>query len=165
MSYVNYQPLDNNLLSTNNFKLVFDEFPKMEYFVQRFTFPRVNVEPSSHPSPFKSIPTPGNQISYESITFTFTISEDLSNYLEIYRWMIKTGTPNSHKEYQNVKDIKDCNLIITSNNKNPILTVKFKDVFPIALSGFELDVTNTEFTPVSATAEFVFNTLSFDTNF
>lgn len=162
MSYVDYQPLDNNLLSTNNFKLVFSDFPKMEYFVQEFTFPSTTITTLEQPTPFKSVPVPGNQITYDTLTFTFSVSEDLSNYIEVYNWMIKSGTPNNYKQYENAKDIRNCTLMITSNNKNPILNIVFEGAFPINLSGFSMSVTNTEYTSVTATAEFAFNTVSFD---
>ena len=162
MSYVDYQPLDNNLLSTNNFKLVFSDFPKMEYFVQEFSFPNTSLSDLSQPSPYKGIPIAGNQINYGNVEFTFTVSEDLKNYIEVYNWLVKSGTPKTGNEYQDVKDLKDCTLFITSNNKNPILKINFSGIFPISLSGFSLNVTNAEFTPVTASAEFTFNTLSFD---
>lgn len=164
MSYKNYQPTDNNILSTNNFKLVFSDFPNMEYFVQEFTFPSTTLNILEQPTPFKGIPTPGNQLTYDSLSFTFSVSEDLTNYLEVYDWIIKSGTPSDYREYQDAKDLRDCTLTITSNNKNPILNIKFEGVFPTFLSGFQLSVTNTDQLPVTATANFSFNTVSFDTN-
>ena len=162
MSYADYQPLDNNTLSTNNFKLVFSDFPKMEYFVQEFTFPSTSLTTLEQPTPFKNIPTPGNQLNYDTLSFTFSVSEDLLNYIEVYNWMVKSGTPNNYKQYENAKDIRNCTLMITSNNKNPILNIVFEGAFPVNLSGFNMSVTNTEHTPVTATAEFAFNTVSFD---
>ena len=37
MSYKDYQPADNNILSTNNFKVVFS-ISLNEHFIQEFTF-------------------------------------------------------------------------------------------------------------------------------
>lgn len=162
MSYKDYQPTDNNILSTNNFKLVFSDFPNMEYFVQEFTFPSTTLQILEQPSRYKSIPVPGNQLTYEQLSFTFSVSEDLSNYLEVYDWLVKSGTPSTGKEYQDAKDLRDCSLLITSNNKNPILVVKFTGAFPTYLSGFQMSTTNTEYVPVTATANFSFNTVSFD---
>lgn len=162
MSYIDLQPKDNNILSSDNFHLVFSDFPKMEYFVQSFSFPSISIQLLEQPSPFKNIPVPGNQVTYETMTMTFSVSEDLSNYLEVYDWIIKSGTPVSGEQYQNVKDLRDCTLMITTNNKNPILKINFTGVFPTNLSGFDLSVTNTEQLPVTATATFTFNTISFD---
>lgn len=164
MSYKDYQPADNNILSTNNFKVVFSDFPNMEYFVQEFSFPSTSLGILEQPTPFKGIPTPGNQLTYGTLSFTFSVSEDLTNYLEVYNWIIKSGTPSKYEEYQDAKDLRDCTLTITSNNKNPILNIKFEGVFPTELSGFDMSVTNTEYTPVTARAEFNFNTISFDTD-
>lgn len=164
MSYKDYQPADNNILSTNNFKLVFSDFPKMEYFIQEFTFPSTTLQTLEQPSRYKSIPIPGNQLTYDALSFTFSVSEDMSNYLEVYDWLVKSGTPNTGKEYQDAKDLRDCTLMVTTNNKNPILNIKFHGAFPTFLSGFQMNTTNTEYVPVTATATFAFASISFDTD-
>ena len=53
MSYIDRQPVDRNFLSKDNFTAVFSNFPNMEYFIQSFEFPGVNVPSVDQPSYLK----------------------------------------------------------------------------------------------------------------
>ena len=50
MSYIDRQPVDRNFLSKDNFTAIFSNFPHMEYFIQSFEFPGVNVPALKQPS-------------------------------------------------------------------------------------------------------------------
>lgn len=163
MSYIDRQPIDRNFLSKDNFRAIFSNFPKMEYFIQSFEFPGVNVPPLKQPSYLKGIDVHGSLIEYDDLSITFAINEDFSNYREIYNWLSKTGTPQKLEEFESPDALDHCTLMITSNNKNTILKVRFDKIFPIALSSFTLDTTS-EHNIVTATATFKFNTLTFDQN-
>ncbi len=163
MSYIYSQPIDRNFLSKDNFRAVFSNFPKMEYFIQSFEFPGVNVAPLKQPSYLKGIDIHGSLIEYDDLSITFAINEDFSNYREIYNWLVKTGTPQKLEEYQSPDDLDHCTLMVTSNNKNTILKVRFDKLFPTALSSFTFDTTS-EHSIISATATFKFNTMTFDQN-
>lgn len=163
MSYIDRQPIDRNFLSKDNFRAVFSNFPKMEYFIQSFEFPGVNVAPLKQPSYLKGIDVHGSLIEYDDLSITFAINEDFSNYREIYSWLVKTGTPKKLEDFQSPDDLDHCTLMITSNNKNTILKVRFDKIFPTALSSFTFDTTS-EHNIISATATFKFNTMTFDQN-
>ena len=67
------------------------------------------------------------------------------------------------KNLETTDNLDHCTLMITSNNKNTILKVRFDKIFPIALSSFTLDTTS-EHNIVTATATFKFNSMTFDAN-
>ena len=163
MSYIDRQPVDRNFLSKDNFTAVFSNFPNMEYFIQSFEFPGVSVPSLNQPSYLKGVDIHGTQIEYDDLSVTFAINEDFSNYREIYNWLVKTGTPQKLEEHQSPDDLDHCTLMITSNNKNTILKVRFDKIFPTGLSSFTFDTT-TDHDIVIATATFKFNSMTFDAN-
>ena len=161
MSYTDRQPTDRNLLAKDNFRAVFSNFPKMEYFIQSFEFPGVNVPPLKQPSYLKGVDVHGSLIEYDDLSVTFAINENFSNYREIYDWLVKTGTPQNLKQFEKPDKLENCTLMITSNNKNTTLKVRFDKIFPIALSSVTFD-TISEHEIISATATFKFNSMTFD---
>ena len=50
----------------------------------------------------------------------------------------------------------DASMLILSNKNNPILEIKYTNVFPTALSGLDYDVQQTTINELSATATFKF---------
>ena len=131
--------------------------------IQSFEFPGVTVPAVEQPSYLKKIDVHGSLIEYDDLSITFAINETLSNYREIYNWLIKTGTPQKLEEFQTPDDLNYCTLMLTSNNKNTIIKVRFDKIFPTALSSFTMDTTS-EHNIVTATATFKFNTMTFDEN-
>ena len=111
----------------------------------------------------KGVDVHGTQIEYDDLSISFAINEDFSNDREIYSWLTKTGTPQKLEEYQSPDELDYCTLMITSNNKNTILKVRFDKICPTALSSFTCDTTS-EHDIVIATATFKFNSMTFDAN-
>jgi hypothetical protein len=95
MSALETQPTNLNFLGQNGFKLAIKKLPGVNYFCQGATIPAVSMNAVQSPTPFASVPRPGDRITYEPLTIIFKVDEDLKNYFEIQKWLEGLGHPDS----------------------------------------------------------------------
>ena len=159
-------PDEINQLNVVSFTTNFSILPNVDFFCQRVNIPAVNLGVYRQPTPLSDAPTEGDKIDFEQFAMNFIVNEDLSNYLEIYNWLIAMGFPDDHNQFNLAKNLNqtgtktirsDMNIIINTNKSNPNYSVTFKDAFPISLGSIELDASATSLEPiiVDATFEFV----------
>lgn len=151
--------IDRNNLSPLGFQFKVAEAPNTEYQIQGCQFPGMNLGVASVGTGFVRIPTPGN-LSYDSFSITFKVSESLKSYTEIFNWMVTLGHPDDLNQYRDRKS--DCSLLILNSSKRPQVRVKFTDCFPVSLSPIDFDTTLEDVQFVTATASFAFLRMYFE---
>ena len=117
----------------------------------------------------KDIPLPGNKLTYEPLQMRFIVDENLENFQEIHGWMVGLGFPRSHTEFQNLisagsdrfpisssnvstepgkvkfgtadqgPTFSDATLTVLSSKNNPQVEIRFRDLFPVSLTGLQYD--------------------------
>jgi hypothetical protein len=158
-------PTNYNFLSPLGYKFILSRAPNVEYFVQEVTLPGLNLGIAVQPSPFITIPQPGDRLEYEQMQVTFRVNEDLDNYLEIFNWMVALGAPENFQQYtlksplestNQQKDTitSDITLSILSSAMNGNIEFKMKDCFPVSLSNITMSSTVSDVDYVVATATF-----------
>lgn len=152
MSIVN-QPDNLNFLSPNGFRFTISKIPNVSYFVQSVTLPDVGLNPLEFANPFTRVQVAGAKLYYSPLELRFTVDEDMTNYLEIYRWLEEIGFPETYDQYTPEYQV-DGTLTIMSSHKNPNLEVKFRDMFPISLSNLTFNSTDTGVNYLEATVTF-----------
>lgn len=151
--------IDLNNLSPLGFQFKLSRAPNTEYHVQGVQIPGMTLGVTTVGTGFVRIPMAGN-ISYDTFSVTFKVTEDLTSYLEIFNWMMELGHPDNLDQYKNIKT--DCSLVILNNKKNPMINVKFTEVFPVYLSPIQFDTTMQSVEPVTATVSFTFLRMYFE---
>lgn len=134
--------MNQNNLSPLNYKFSFERSPEIEYRAQRVTIPGLNLGVASQPTPFVTIPRPGN-LSYDQLQIGFLASETLDGYLEIFNWMVSLGHPDRLEQHPKTDDkiYSDMNVIILNSSLNPIINVRFTNAFPTNLTPLDFDAT------------------------
>jgi hypothetical protein len=162
---------NKNFLSPLGYKFVITRLPNVDYFCQSVEFPRVSLNVSTIPNPFQKIPVAGTEITYGNFSVNFKVDEDLTNYKEIYNWMLALGFPESYEQYRALADKSsvdsqrlrsDASLMILSSSKNANHEVKFLDIFPVGLTGMKFDSSLTDVAYMEATAEFTYRMFKLD---
>jgi len=149
MSAVTNTPTNRNFLSPNNFRVVLQRAPLLNFFLQSAAIPGLTFVGSVDMlNPFEKIPLPGDHLNYSPLSFSFMVDEDLTNYMEIWNWMFSIGGPttltpgtygnnygldNSIKTDPNSTTRSDIKLMVMTSAKNPNIEVTFRDAFPISL--------------------------------
>ena len=164
------QPTKLDYSSPTQFKFSINQLPKVEFFTVAANIPGISLPPATYNTPFKNIPTIGEKPEYEDLTITFIVDEFLENYISLHEWMTAIGFPKSRTQFSNFRsatsnsptDAKsvsvdkigsvtpdkgmygDATLTILSNKNNPLVEVRFEDVFPTALGGLDYTQTATD---------------------
>jgi hypothetical protein len=156
-------PNEINQLNVVSFQTNFTRLPNVNFFCQRVNIPAISLGILTQSTPFSDAPTEGDTLVFEQMTMNFYVNEDLSNYLEVYNWLISLGFPDDNVQF-NLKDSalrsntnetfkSDMNLILETNKSNPNYSVTFKDV---SLGSIELDVAATSLEPIVVDATFAY---------
>ena len=178
------QPTKLDYSSPTQFKFGILQLPKVEFFTVAANLPGISLPSATYNTPFKDIPTMGDKPEYEDLNITFIVDEFLENYISMHEWMIGTGFPKNRTQFANFRsntanqpqatlatstDIGDtqpatpdkgmygdATLTILSNKNNPLVEVRFQDVFPTSLGGLEYTQTATdvEYLTVQATLQY-----------
>ena len=162
------QPANLNQLNVVSFEVVFTKLPSVQYFCQRITLPTVILGETNEATPFMNLPVEGDTLTFEALTLSFVVDEDLQNYIEIYNWMTALGFPRDYSQFRTLKEVvtdaasqpdskySDLTIILYTNKANPNYKVTFTECFPTSLSSIQLDATPTGMEPIVVDATFNF---------
>lgn len=147
-------PQNFNPLSPLGFQFGIQKLPNVNFYCQAANLPGISVGDPDYSTPFAQIPVPGDKAIFEPLQITFLVDENLENYLSIQRWIMALGFPINYEQYVSfisedqrgvtsdlAKNYSDGTLIVLNNQNNPIHTVTFVDLFPVAID--QLSFTNT----------------------
>ena len=176
------QPTKLDYASPTQFRFMLNQLPKVEFFTTATNLPGITLSEAIQNTPFKDIPMPGNKLDYGDLEVTFICDEYLENYTSLHEWMLAFGFPKNREQFSTFRSVtsnaptdtrgsnkdigvtsastpmkgmfSDATLTILSNKNNPIVEVRYADIFPTALSGLEFNQNATDVEYISATATF-----------
>ena len=167
------QIANRNYMSPVGFKLVLTKTPKVDFLCQSANIPQISMGTAIQASYLKDIPVPGDKVLYDDLTVRFLVDEKMENYLAIYKWITGLGYPESLGQFKQLKtddirtnasasdegdpryfEFSDATLQILNSNYKSSVLVNFKDVFPIALSTLDFDVTTRDYAYFTAEVTF-----------
>ena len=160
------QPTNLNQLNVVSFDVSFSRMTAVQYFCQRISLPTVVLGETNEPSPFMNLPLEGDTLTFEALSLSFIVDEDLQNYIEIYNWLTALGFPREYSQFailqepsaasKTLSKYSDLSLVVHTNKSNPNYKIKFTDVFPTSISSIQFDATPTGMDPIVVDATFNF---------
>jgi T4-like virus tail tube protein gp19 len=149
--------MSNNFLSPVGYGFKIARTPGVNFSVQKVDLPSITLGTAPVQTPFVKIVNPGN-ISYGDLVISFRVDEDLSNYLEIYNWIVSLGHPDDLNQYDTSRAARsDGSVMILDSAKNAVMEVQFTDLYPTWLGELQFDSTDTNIQYISVVATFAFN--------
>ncbi len=171
----------NNFLSSVEFRFVIERLPNVEFYVQQVNIPGVNSGYAERMTPFKSIYTPGDTLVYEDLAMTIIADENMLAFKESLDWLEAITRPESFTGYASLNSpqvaggagAKTANpsgtgvtssgsIIIMDSNKNPNLRLTFKEMFPVAVGGVQLNTTEADVNPPTFDITFKYSDYSIE---
>jgi hypothetical protein len=161
MATLSIEPTNKSFLSNNKFEFVIDRLPHVQFLIQTINVPTISLGTVTTQTPFAPLQKPGNILTFEQITVTYIIDEDMKSWFEIYDWLnglastedfpksVFKDSPGSHENYTS-----NGSLIIKTNSNNPNVKLRFYDLFPTDLTGFQLSSTEAH--------DFIVSTVTFN---
>lgn len=153
------QPKNDNLAEINAFKLIIGKIPETTYFCQKANLPGISIQEVRQETVFNPILYPGGHVTHEEFSVDFVVSEDLTNWLEIYKWILSCSTYKDFGDIVPEKQslISDGSLFILNSKNNLTHTVRFHNLFPKSLSSIDFNYTDTELSTMVSTVNFAFS--------
>ena len=176
------QPDKLDYLSPTQFKFNIHQLPKVEFFCTAANVPAINLGEAVFPTPYKEIPVMGDTLTYDNLSISFIVDENLENYIEIHEWLTAIGFPKNRNQFSSFRsstastpiatqgtsdDIGDVQpatsargmfgdaiLTILTNKNNPVVEVRFQDIYPVALGALDFTQTATDVEYITVTADF-----------
>jgi hypothetical protein len=177
-SLVNSVATTYDFLRPNAFRFSIKDLPRTSFTCQSANLPDMQLGFATQPTPFVDIPTIGDKINFGEFTIRFLVAEDMSNYLELYRWLLALGFPNDYNQFktftekrpsrfpfvtklngqEEVLAYSDGTLTILDSTNNPKVNIIFKNLFPISLQSLDFDIASqtVEYFTAIATFKYTF---------
>ena len=156
---------NKNMLSPVGFRFTINRLPEMNFFVQSVTLPGITIGSAEQPTPIRSVPIPGDRVTYSELDVSFKIDEDMINYISVFKWIRGLGFPDDTDQYKELDEssplmgegiYSDGNLIVLSSAMNPNIRIDIFDMFPISLTPIEMNTRDTSIEYLEATVSFRF---------
>ena len=176
------QPTTLDYASPTQFRLVINQLPKVQFFTTAANLPGINLGEAVFPTPLRQIPIQGDDITFENLSISFLVDENLENYKELHDWLIGIGFPQSRKQFKDFRTSKavvpnvtrgtatdiakvglstpanpmssDATLTILSNKNNPVVEVRFQELSPVALGALNFAQEATDVQYLKTTCDF-----------
>ena len=181
-SPLNRQPTALDYSSPTQFRFLINQLPKVQYFTTEANLPGITLGEGQFNTPLKDIELLGDKLTYEDLTITFIVDENLENYIEMHTWLTGIGFPEDRKQFSefrsttsnmsvktrgesnDIGDVRastpelamtsDSVLTILTNKNNPVVECRFRDVFPTSLSGLSYSQNQTDVEYLTAAVNF-----------
>ena len=172
-----------NYLRPNAFRFVIKDLPNVAYTCQSANLPAVQLGFAQQPTPFVDVPAIGDKLNYGEFNVRFLIAEDMSNYIELFEWLVALGFPNSYNQYPKFVGARlnrfpffksshnntteaiaysDATLTILDSSNNPKTNIFFKRIFPVSLEALDFDITSTDVPYFVGVASFKYTTFEIE---
>lgn len=153
------QPENNNFQETTAFKLVMPKIPEVTYFCQKVNLPGISIETVGQNTSFNSILYPAGKVSHETFTASFVVSEKLSNWLEIYKWIQSCSNYRDYETFAGDDNtlVSDAKLYVLTSKNSLSITANFYGLFPISLGSISFDYSDVELQTLISDVTFAFS--------
>ena len=184
------QPTVYDYATGTQWRLAFNRLPKTTWFCTAANIPGISLGEAQYPTPMTDIMLTGDKLTFETLTITFIVDEELQNYRELWDWMVGIGAPKSHDQWTSVLSegdgavrqfgaddadprtkstyeesnlYSDATLIVYNSKNMAKVNVQFKNMFPTSLSALEYSQELTDVEYFHATATFRYLYYEFET--
>ncbi len=166
-SFLTTIPENTSFLQTTRYTFIIPNLPFAKYFCQSINLPGISSNEIEVTNPFSSTYRHPTKMTYEPFTISFLIDEDLRVWEETYKWIVSLTRPESYNQYIKNKDrdaspYQDGMLTVNTNANIPNIRIKFKNVFPVSLSGIQFGTMNSADNTPTADLTFRYDIFSFE---
>ena len=181
MTDVNVQTREPSVLdyaSPVQFRFKCSKLPTVEFFCQTANIPGIGLGVADVDTPLKSIPFPGDKVTYQDLAISFLVDENLENYKEIHDWIIGLGAPQNHTQFSTLRDTgtdrfpgqttnspnnnavpdggtySDATLTVLNSKNIAVTEIRFHNIFPTSLGALSYDVQASDVNYLSTSVDF-----------
>lgn len=151
-----------NPLQSTGFILNIAKIPEISFWCKSVTIPSITLGEATHETPFTVLYQPGTRPEFTGLNVSILVDAEMNNYAAMYEWMTLIGfaettddinqwkrrfIDQSGKNDANIPPlVSDGFLDIIGGNQKPVRRLKFRDMWPTSIDGFEISEDTTETT-------------------
>ena len=165
------------------FRFKCSKLPTVEFFCQSANIPGISIGTATMPTGLKDIPIPGEKVSYQDLSISFLVDENLNNYKEIHDWIIALGFPQNHTQFADLQaagadrypgstsgavvpettiavplseggTYSDATLTVLNSKNIAVTEIRFDNIFPTSLGALSYDVQASDVNYLQASVDF-----------
>jgi len=165
------------------FRFKCSKLPTVEFFCQTANIPGIGLGEAVIDTPLKSIPFPGDKVTYQDLAISFLVDENLNNYKEIHDWIIALGFPQNHTQFADLQaagadrypgttsgavvpitntpvplaeggTYSDATLTVLNSKNIAVTEIRFNNIFPTSLGSLSYDVQASDVNYLQASVDF-----------
>ena len=177
------EPAKLDYASPVQFRFKCSKLPTVEFFCQSANIPGISIGTASMPTGLKDIPIPGEKVSYQDLSISFLVDENLNNYKEIHDWIIALGFPQNHTQFADLQaagadrypgstsgaivpetniavplaeggTYSDATLTVLNSKNIAVTEIRFDNIFPTSLGALSYDVQASDVNYLQASVDF-----------
>ena len=177
------QPSVMDYASPIQFRFKCSKLPKVEFFCQTANIPGIGLGEAEVDTPLKSIPFPGDKVTYQDLAISFLVDENLENYKEIHDWIIGLGAQQNHTQFSDLRATSsdrfpgtsssnaitgqatadplpesgmysDATLTILNSKNIAVTEIRFHNIFPTSLGALSYNVQASDVDYLSTAVDF-----------
>jgi len=173
----NTQIENRNYSYPTKYRFTLSRAPKTIFFANSASVPGIQIPLATQSTGIgRDIPHPGNKLRMDDFELRFIVDENLTNYIEINRWIRGMSIPESLQQIYDLQDTdrvdytkynsginiySDGTLQILNSNNRITLQVRYYDLFPYTLTPLVFDATISKPDPFLATVKFQYTYFEF----
>lgn len=131
-SYTQYNPA-----RSTSYIFTITGFRDISFKLQNAAVPDVNLGGSPFPTRTVDIMIPSNKLAYDPVPFNFLVSEDLREWIEVYKWMDDLTRLDGQNDMT-------AELTILDSVNRPVARFLFTGVYPLMLGGLQYSMIGQE---------------------
>ena len=128
------QPSVMDYASPVQFRFKCSKLPKVEFFCQTANIPGIGLGVADIETPLKNIPLPGDKVTYQDLSISFLVDENLENYIEMHNWLTGIAFPKDRSQFSAFRS--------TTSNVKTSTRGESKDIGDVRASTPELAMTS-----------------------
>ena len=165
------------------FRFKCSKLPTVEFFCQTANIPGIGLGEAVIDTPLKSIPFPGDKVTYQDLAISFLVDENLNNYKEIHDWIIGLGAPQNHTQFSDLRATSsdrfpgtsssnaitgqapadplpeggmysDATLTVLNSKNIAVTEIRFHNIFPTSLGSLSYDVQASDVNYLQSSVDF-----------
>ena len=174
MTTVNVNTREPSILdyaSPIQFRFKCSKLPTVEFFCQTANIPGIGLGVADIETPLKNIPLPGDKVTYQDLSISFLVDENLENYKELHDWIIGLGAPQKHSQFSDFRALStdrfsgskplpeggmyaDATLTVLNSKNIAVTEIRFQNIFPTSLGSLSYDVQASDVDYLSTSVDF-----------
>lgn len=147
----------NDPAKNNTYRFIITNRVPLALRIQNTPLTSVSLTQAPFPTQRMDLNIPNNKLELSPLNMRFIVSEDLSEWVDIYDWMINIV----NREGSHIHEMETGELTILDGEHQPILRIVYKGLWPMLLGDLQYSVNEDE-NVLTADVSFSFDSFSIE---